>query len=47
LFSRGDGGRRKLPMAPEELLEAGMLIYLQGLGVIPEPADTKEESREA
>ncbi|HEY2541313.1 MAG TPA: TetR/AcrR family transcriptional regulator [Stellaceae bacterium] len=47
LFSRGDGGRRKLPMAPEELLEAGMLIYLQGLGVIPEPVDTKAESRKA
>ncbi len=37
LFSRGDGGRRRLPMMPEELLEAGMLIYLQGLGIIPEP----------
>ena len=47
LFSRGDGGRRKLPMAPEELLEAGMLIYLQGLGVIPEPVATKAESRKA
>ena len=47
LFSRGDGGRRKLPMAPEELLEAGMLIYLQGLGVIPEPVDTKPGAREA
>jgi AcrR family transcriptional regulator len=47
LFSRGDGGRRKLPMAPEELLEAGMLIYLQGLGVIPEPVDTKAEWRKA
>jgi AcrR family transcriptional regulator len=38
LFARGDNSRRRLPMAPEELLEAGMLIYLQGLGVIPEPA---------
>ncbi len=27
-----DGTRRKLPMAPEELLEAGLLIYLQSLG---------------
>jgi AcrR family transcriptional regulator len=27
------GTRRKLPMAPEELLEAGLLIYLQSLGV--------------
>jgi len=42
LFSRGDGGRRRLPMAPEELLEAGMLIYLRGLGIIAEPADAKE-----
>ncbi|WP_319771856.1 TetR/AcrR family transcriptional regulator [Breoghania sp.] len=31
LFARNDEGRRKLPMAPEELLEAGMLIYLDGL----------------
>ena len=42
LFARGDGGRRRLPMAPEELLEAGMLIYLQGLGVIAEPAPASE-----
>lgn len=33
LFARGDAARRKLPMAPEELLEAGILVYLQGLGV--------------
>lgn len=33
LFARGDAGRRKLPMTPEELLEAGMLIYLEGLGI--------------
>lgn len=33
LFGRGDGARRKLPMSPEELLEAGVLIYLQGLGI--------------
>ena len=32
LFARGDAGRRKLPMAAEELLEAGVLVYLQGLG---------------
>jgi AcrR family transcriptional regulator len=37
LFARGDAGRRKLPMAPEELLEAGVLIYLRGLGLIAEP----------
>jgi len=33
LFARGDAGRRSLPMAPEELLEAAVLVYLQGLGV--------------
>jgi AcrR family transcriptional regulator len=33
LFARGDEGRRKLPMAPEELLEAGVLVYLRGLGI--------------
>lgn len=32
LFGRADGGRRKLPMGPEELLEAGFLVYLKGLG---------------
>jgi len=33
LFGRGDAGRRRLPMAPEELLEAGILLYLRGLGL--------------
>jgi AcrR family transcriptional regulator len=33
LFGRGDAARRTLPMSPEELLEAQMLIYLRGLGV--------------
>jgi AcrR family transcriptional regulator len=33
LFGRGDAGRRKVPMAPEELLEAGVLVYLRGLGL--------------
>jgi AcrR family transcriptional regulator len=33
LFARGDAARRRLPMTPEELLEAGMLLYLRGLGV--------------
>lgn len=33
LFGRGDGARRKLPMTPEELLEAAVLVYLRGLGV--------------
>ncbi len=40
LFARGDAGRRTLPMQPEELLEAGVLVYLRGLGLIaaPQPA---------
>ncbi|MBK1658434.1 TetR/AcrR family transcriptional regulator [Paracraurococcus ruber] len=33
LFGRPDRARRKLPMSPEELLEAGLLIYLQSLGL--------------
>jgi AcrR family transcriptional regulator len=33
LFGRGDAARRALPMPPEELLEADVLIYLRGLGV--------------
>ena len=37
LFARGDKGRRKLPMTPEDLLEAGVLIYLRGLGHMTEP----------
>lgn len=33
LFTRSDAGARSLPMTPEELLEAGVLVYLQGLGL--------------
>ena len=33
LFARGDAARRRLPMTPEELLEAAMLLYLRGLGL--------------
>jgi len=33
LFGRGDAARRTLPMSPEELLEAQVLVYLRGLGV--------------
>ncbi|MFC0242267.1 TetR/AcrR family transcriptional regulator [Rhodopseudomonas telluris] len=40
LFGRGDAARRKLPMAAEELLEAGVLIYLRGLGF---PADLRAQ----
>jgi len=34
LFGRGDAGRRTLPMSPEDLLEAAVLVYLRGLGVV-------------
>jgi len=40
LFARGDSGRRRLPMTAEDLLEAGVLVYLRGLGLFapgPEP----------
>jgi len=40
LFGRGDEARRTLPMSPEELLEAGVLVYLHGLG-IPASSFTK------
>lgn len=33
LFARGDGARRTIPMTPEDLLEAGVLVYLDGLGL--------------
>jgi AcrR family transcriptional regulator len=38
LFGRGDATRRALPMSPEELLEAAVLIYLRGLGLTPATA---------
>jgi AcrR family transcriptional regulator len=37
LFGRGDAGRRTLPMTAEELLEAGVLVYLRGLGLDGSP----------
>ena len=36
LFGRGDAAQRPLPMSAEELLEAGVLVYLRGLGVPPD-----------
>jgi len=40
LFGRGDAARRPLPMTPEELLEAGVLLYLRGLGLPAGTANT-------
>jgi hypothetical protein len=42
LFGRGDAARRKLPMSPEELLEAEVLIYLRGLGF---PTDRRPDAK--
>lgn len=33
LFTRNEAGSRTMPMTPEDLLEAGVLVYLQGLGL--------------
>lgn len=46
LFGRGDGARRKLPMAAEDLLEAGVLIYLRGLGFSTDSAAAPEKPAE-
>ncbi len=32
LFGRAEAGKRPLPMPAEDLMEAGILLYLQGLG---------------
>jgi AcrR family transcriptional regulator len=32
LFGRGDAAGRRMPMSADDLLEAGVLIYLKGLG---------------
>ena len=42
LFCRTDMSRRKLPMSPEDLLEAGILIYLQSLGLAGGPGAAQE-----
>src|SRR5262249_19132042 len=44
LFGRGDAARRKLPMSPEDLLEAEVLIYLRALGF---PTDRRPSERGA
>jgi AcrR family transcriptional regulator len=37
LFGRPDAARRKLPMPPEDLLEAGVLLYMQSQGLAGGP----------
>jgi AcrR family transcriptional regulator len=41
LFARGDAAARELPMSAEDLLEAGVLVYLQGLGLWGEEGTAK------
>jgi AcrR family transcriptional regulator len=36
LFVQGMPARGKVPLTPEEILESAMLIYLKGLGILPE-----------
>lgn len=47
LFGRGDAARRKLPMTPEELLEAEVLIYLRGLGFAIERKSEQADEKPA
>ena len=44
LFGRADAARRKLPMTPEELLEAEVLIYLRGLGFLADRGPAASDS---
>jgi AcrR family transcriptional regulator len=41
LFGRGDAARRPFPMSPEELWEAAILVYLNGLGMTVPPTGTR------
>jgi len=39
LFAKEGRAARKVPMSPEEVLESGLLIYLKGLGVLPDEGE--------
>jgi len=41
LFIQEGSAARKVPLSPEEVLESGLLIYLKGLGVLPEDGGTE------
>jgi AcrR family transcriptional regulator len=41
LFGRGDPARRPLPMAPDDLLEAALLVYLRGVGLAGGPPEER------
>ncbi len=40
LFAQGELQGRKVPMSPDEILESAMLIYLKGLGILPDEKKT-------
>jgi hypothetical protein len=44
LFGRGDAAKRALPISPEELLEAAVLLYLRGLGISAPVQGTQAKS---
>jgi AcrR family transcriptional regulator len=44
LFGRGDAARRSFPMSPEDLLEAAVLVYLNGLGLTLPPGGRRSAS---
>jgi AcrR family transcriptional regulator len=41
LFAQGNLRSRKVPVSPEEILESAMLIYLKGLGILPDEKATE------
>jgi len=44
LFAQGDLQARKVPISPEEILESAMLIYLKGLGILPDAKTARSGS---
>ena len=41
LFAQADLQAKKVPMAPEEILESAMLVYLKGLGILTDAKPTQ------
>ena len=45
LLAQGALQARKVPLSPEEILESNMLIYLKGLGILPEGEGAPTQTR--
>jgi hypothetical protein len=43
LFAQGELQVHKVPMSPEEILESAMLIYLKGLGILPDAKGAQQQ----